>query len=424
MKKLLTLLVLFLSLIFFSCDYSMLKDDEAPSDGKDSSADTGSSSYESGDEALPDYGGSGSSDSYDTGTTGDDGGSDAGEKGSITQQPGQITAAQWRDLDNWDFWLELLENQTYDQYVRNWGYYHFERINVTVTDGESPAVDAVVKLIDKDYETVWIARTDNKGEADLFVYPFFKQKYEGDLSVEVVYEKEKIIIEEVVSGEKYFAEYDLDKHAPDVLDLMFMIDTTGSMGDELEYLKAELYDVIQEVHKNYGSNLKVRLSCNFYRDEGDEYVVRSFPFTTDVEEVLNNLKKQSAAGGGDRPEAVDKALEDGVNNHDWSKSAKARLMFLVLDAPPHLNKQGVPESIRKSVKDAAEKGIRIIPVAASGVDKSDEFFLRSIDIYTGATYIFVTDHSGIGDSHIEPTVGQYEVKLLNNLLVEIISDYL
>jgi len=42
---------------------------------------------------------------------------------------------------------------------------------------------------------------------------------------------------------------------------------------------------------------------------------------------------------------------------------------------------------------------------------------------TGGTYLFLTDDSGIGSDHLEPAVGEYEVTLLNDLLVEVINRY-
>lgn len=76
---------------------------------------------------------------------------------------------------------------------------------------------------------------------------------------------------------------------------MFVCDTTGSMGDELSYLQAELMDIIQRVKKQNG-NIPLRLSVNFYRDEGEEYVVRSFPFTEDFDRAVQNLGQQTAEG--------------------------------------------------------------------------------------------------------------------------------
>ena len=203
----------------------------------------------------------------------------------------------------------------------------------------------------------------------------------------------------------------------DILDLMFTIDTTGSMGDELRYIKEELKDVVLRLDTN------VRLSCNYYRDTGDTYTVKPFPFTTNVDKVVGQISRQYASGGGDYPEAVDLALLDSVNEHDWSVSARSRLLFLVLDAPPHYTDE-VVENIKTAVNSAVEKGIHIIPIASSGVDKDTEFFLRSLALATGGTYIFLTDDSGIGYSHIKPTIGDYDVEYLNELLLKTIKEYI
>ena len=193
------------------------------------------------------------------------------------------------------------------------------------------------------------------------------------------------------------------------------------MWDELEYIQAELEDVITRVQSE-NANIPVRISVNFYRDEGDDYVIREFPFTTDIDSALSDLRAQSADGGGDTPEAVHTALKSAVKDHDWSNSS-TKLMFFVLDAPPHEDAQIIDE-VNNCVEVAAAQGIRIIPVASSGVDKLTEYLLRTMAFSTGGTYTFLTDHSGIGGSHIEPTIGDYEVEKLNDMMVRIIGEYL
>ncbi len=115
-------------------------------------------------------------------------------------------------------------------------------------------------------------------------------------------------------------------------------------------------------------------------------------------------------------------MDDGVNNHQWRDDARARLLFLVLDAPPHYTQDRITR-LQNIARAAADRGVRIIPVAASGISKETEFLLRFLDIATGGTYVFITGHSGIGGSHIEPTVGGYNVEFLNNLLVRVITGY-
>ena len=44
-------------------------------------------------------------------------------------------------------------------------------------------------------------------------------------------------------------------------------------------------------------------------------------------------------------------------------------------------------------------------------------------IYTDGTYTFITNHSGVGNDHIIPTVGEYQVEQLNNLIVRLIEQY-
>ena len=135
--------------------------------------------------------------------------------------------------------------------------------------------------------------------------------------------------------------------------------------------------------------------------------------------MSDELSYLQADGGGDFPEAVGPALDSAIFDHQWSDSAVSRLCFLVLDAPPHEDANTIG-SMQVSLEAAAQKGIRVIPVAASGVDKSTELFLRMADILTGSTYVFLTNDSGIGGPHLEPTIGDYQVELLNALLTRLI----
>ena len=95
---------------------------------------------------------------------------------------------------------------------------------------------------------------------------------------------------------------------------------------------------------------------------------------------------------------------------------------MLLDAPAHHNAD-VIASLQKSIAKYAARGIRLIPVAASGVDKNTEFMLRFFSAATCGTYVFITNHSGIGNDHIEATVGDYEVESLNELIARLIVKY-
>lgn len=49
--------------------------------------------------------------------------------------------------------------------------------------------------------------------------------------------------------------------------------------------------------------------------------------------------------------------------------------------------------------------------------------MRFLAISTNGTYVFVTDDSGVGNPHLKPSVGQYEVEFLNDLMVRLINEY-
>ncbi len=333
-------------------------------------------------------------------------------------QSGQLTAGEWSDLENWDFWRGLMDDssQPWGEIETGWGFDTAHRVPVQLNWGQERAVDVEVRLVDDSDTVLWTARTDNKGHAELFA------PSGADLLLRVEVDDGGFLVSEtdVVVGSQERIEIQVeDVQSPQaLLDLMFVIDTTGSMSDELTYLEAELTDVVQRVK---GIGIDLRLSVNFYRDEGDAYEVRSFPFTRNMSQVQSQLSDQSAGGGGDYPEALAAALDDAVHNHQWSENARARLLFPLLDAPPHQTESNIA-LLQEVTAQAAKDGIRILPIGASGVDASTEFLLRSLDIMTGGTYIFLTDDSGIGNDHLEPTVGDFQVEFLNDLLERVIRE--
>jgi hypothetical protein len=203
-------------------------------------------------------------------------------------------------------------------------------------------------------------------------------------------------------------------------DIAFIVDATGSMYDEIDFLKDDLLNIIRRASS--GSSTELRTGALFYRDEGDSYVTRIEDFNKDPEKTLKFIGKQEAQGGGDYPEAVHTALEKALQDMSWEEGNYARIAFLLLDAPPH-HQQNVISSLQKSIKAYAANGIKIIPIAASGVDKNTEFILRLMAIFTDGTYTFITNHSGVGGDHLIPTVGEYQVEQLNDLIVRLIQEY-
>lgn len=333
---------------------------------------------------------------------------------------GTLTAGEWRDNKNWSDWLPKLASVEWTAIAGNWGIPVKNRVAVRVLNQETPVKSADVLLLDDSGKALWRAVTDHEGFAYLFWYESGGGQNYPSAPAAVRASAAGVTTDAAYAGQES-VELQLKAENPvKKLDLMFVVDTTGSMSDELEYLKAELEDVVTRAAGASGA--QVRSSVNFYRDEGDEYVVRYFGFKDDVAETLANIKAQSANGGGDYPEAVHTALHNAVYDHAWDEGDSVKLMFLLLDAPPHDNAE-VKESLIKTVERAAEMGIRIIPVMSSGTDTVCEVLFRGIAALTGGTYVFLTNDSGVGYGHAEQNVGDFSVEQLNDLMVRVISEY-
>jgi hypothetical protein len=203
------------------------------------------------------------------------------------------------------------------------------------------------------------------------------------------------------------------------LDIAFMLDTTGSMGDELAYIHAEI-DGIASAIKASHAQITPRYGLVVYRDFVDIYQTRSFDFDT-VENFKANLAQQSADGGGDYPEDVADGMAATLQLKWRTDPNVARMVVWVADAPPHYGAEG---SVHDSIVKAAGADIHFYPVAASGADDRTEFTMRATAQITGGRYLFLTDDSGIGDSHEEPHIPCYVVTKFDGALERMVESEL
>ena len=345
--------------------------------------------------------------------------------------PGVVTAAEWNDLDNWAFWSRMMTTKADEQtegYASTSAYWRFwtnRRVAIKVSNADKPSAGVKV-VLKNDGQVVWSAITDNLGRADCWIGLHNPDIQTGTLSVELngVAAEGVPVVTTWDNEAVAMNEYTLSVSEPEAkADILFIVDATGSMSDELEFLKEDLMDIMGKAQKS-DLPIEIRTGALFYRDEGDDYVTRESAFTTDYSKTIGFIKKQRAEGGGDFPEAVHTALEKSLQAFDWNKSARARIAFMLLDAPPHQDQQGVVESVQKSIDKYAEMGIKLIPVASSGIDKPTEFLLRMMAISTEGTYVFITGDSGVGGEHLQASVGEYQVEKLNDLMVRLIQKYL
>lgn len=339
-----------------------------------------------------------------------------------TLQAGKITAAEWNDLNHWDFWESLTQNAELNDALQTWKFNPYNRYSFQITDAaQAPAIGVTVALF-SNQEIIWKAKTDNRGKAELWLdMTQSEQKATTQLGAAIYYDQDTLILDSVMDYNAGVNAIEVPKTltAPTSVDIHFMVDATGSMSDELEFLKVELLDVIQRINTS-NQDYTFRYGSVFYRDIGDSYITKTATFNSDKDVLIDWIKQQSASGGGNYPEAVHTALDHTLNEQNWGENNRTSLCFILLDAPPHEDTQVITD-INYYTKQAASMGVKLIPIVASGTNKSTEFLMRFMAIASNGTYVFITDHSGIGEEHMEPTVGEYQVEYLNNLLVRLIN---
>jgi hypothetical protein len=257
--------------------------------------------------------------------------------------------------------------------------------------------------------------TDNTGKAELWSMVIGRWSLVQGL---------KIRVGDYVAEAKSWQTVVLDEpcDVSDAVDVMFVFDATGSMGDELRYLQAEMRDVIARA-KDATGGLEIRTGAVVYRDHlYDEYLTRISRLTDDISVTQQFIDRQEANGGGDYPEAVPEALMAALNSGGFNSNARARIVFLVLDAPCHQDSATIA-LLHEQILNAAAMGVRIVPVVCSGLGKSGEYLMRSIALTTNGTSFFLTDDSGIGHTHLKPATDSLKVEHLNDMLVRTIVEF-
>lgn len=143
----------------------------------------------------------------------------------------------------------------------------------------------------------------------------------------------------------------------DNLDLVFAIDATGSMKNDLDKLKTDMYPLLTEL---FGNTPGARVGLLFYRDYGDTFKymdlpVKVFPFTSNFTSFSKNLNSIRIYGkeGGDIPEAVYEAMYASCEFYSWRNTAQKKII-LIGDAEPHPTPRGIGRYSKDYVMGIAE----------------------------------------------------------------------
>lgn len=261
-----------------------------------------------------------------------------------------------------------------------------ERIILTVKDKNARSIPNADVVILANNRQVVAGKTYADGS-----FLFFPSLYPDIFSFNVIVSKDKAKTELALDrqgsrNKEIILDIAQTKENEIPLDVVFIMDTTGSMGEEIQRLK----NTIEIINLNLAgdSQTKVQFGMVLYRDKKEAYVTKVIPLTGDLEKFKKELNKVDAAGGGDYPEDLQSALKDSMKEIEWRQNA-IRLTFIITDAPPHLDYKQDYTYI-SAIKEASERGIKIFSIGTGGLDINGEYVLRQISQFTAAKYIFLT----------------------------------
>jgi Mg-chelatase subunit ChlD len=124
---------------------------------------------------------------------------------------------------------------------------------------------------------------------------------------------------------------DLLTHDRPRVEVVFVLDTSGSMGGLIQAAKEKICSIATTM-ASAQSAPEIRMGLVAYRDRGDDFV----DLSPDLDSLYASLMDLQAAGGGDGPQSVNQALHDAIHDIPWGQDPWAyKVVFLVGDAPPH-----------------------------------------------------------------------------------------
>ena len=201
------------------------------------------------------------------------------------------------------------------------------------------------------------------------------------------------------------------------LDVLFLLDATGSMSDEIEQIKTTLLSIASRI-SDLPSQPDLRFGMVAYRDRGDEFVTRTYDFEADIGKFLDSIRGVQADGGGDEPESLNEALHAAVNGVAWRGGDALRLVFLIADAPPHLD-YAQDYDYAVEMVEASRRGIKVFPIASSGLSSQGEYIFRQVAVHTMGRFLFI-----LYGGQTPHQVSEYSVANLDDLVVKLVEEEL
>jgi Mg-chelatase subunit ChlD len=177
------------------------------------------------------------------------------------------------------------------------------------------------------------------------------------------------------------------------IDVVFVLDTTGSMSGLIHAAKEKIWAIANTIAKAEGSPA-IRIGLVGYRDRGDQYVTIQTPLSIDLDSVYTKLMEYRADGGKDTPESVNEGLHRAVETMDWESGEDVyRVVFLVGDAPPHMD---YDDDIKyaESCRLALKKKIFINTIQCGAIQETTPIWKEIAELASGR-YASIPQSGGV-----------------------------
>ena len=309
---------------------------------------------------------------------------------------GGLKAGFADDNQQFNYFLNFLEK--YKSSVSSYRYDISERVHLIFKDSDGNSLpNTEVKVFNKNKQQL-LDEGKTFSDGSYFVYPAEITSSDNTFQISYTLGGESQTIEVDRNGPRTIniqGKQRRGEMSPVPVDIVFILDTTGSMGEEIERLIA----TIDMIHLNLtalSSQIQIRFGMVLYRDKDDRYRTRVVPLTADIDEFRTILQKVRAGGGGDTAEDLQEALLKGIRKMDWNKDG-LRMGFVITDAHAHLD-YGQRYTYISAALEAKKQAIKLFSVGTGGLDIRGEYILRQLSQLTYAKYLFLTYGKETGEN--------------------------
>ncbi|MEZ4510306.1 MAG: vWA domain-containing protein [Chloroflexota bacterium] len=334
-----------------------------------------------------------------------------------------LTAGEIDDNARRDEYLAYLASYTANDVVR---LDVSQRHELVVVDGAERPLLGVELIIQANGQEITRLKTGSNGRSTFYPRPFNTQSPTYTITATAADGSRQTVSVAANEAEWRIALPTASQPAAAQLDILLLIDATSSMADEIDELKSN----IRAIASQMPNQPNVQWSLVAYRDRGEPLAEQLFPFSDNLNTFAAALDGVEAEGGGDYAEDVQGALALALEQFVAQNGRQAvKLIFLVADAPPHLDYTDQP-SYADLLPQAAALGVKIYPLASSGLDAQGEYIFRQWAQWTNGRFLFLTNNPTNTDSAGNPTISvtsngtPYTVANLDTLILNLIRQEL